>query len=95
MSSADSPARLLVRDLDQVVTSASAETPLRGADLGRVDVLEGAFVLCEEGRIAENARKYVKAADAAADRFTTLTGKMAKLDVAKIDAAELQKQSDE
>ena len=53
MSSADSPARLLVRDLDQVVTPASAETPLRGADLGRVDVLEGAFVLCEEGRIAE------------------------------------------
>ena len=53
MSSADSPARLLVRDLDQVVTSASAETPLRGADLGRVDVVEGAFVLCEEGLIAE------------------------------------------
>jgi imidazolonepropionase len=53
VSSADSPARLLVRDLDQVVTPASAETPLRGADLGRVDVLEGAFVLCEEGRIAE------------------------------------------
>ena len=56
MSSADSPARLLVRDLDQVVTSASAETPLRGADLGRVDVVEGAFVLCEEGRIAEVGR---------------------------------------
>ena len=56
MSSADSPARLLVRDLDQVVTPASAETPLRGADLGRVDVLEGAFVLCEEGRIAEVGR---------------------------------------
>jgi imidazolonepropionase len=53
VSSADSPAPLLVRDLDQVATSASAETPLRGADLGRVDVLEGAFVLCEEGRIAE------------------------------------------
>ena len=53
MSSAGAPARLLVRDLDQVVTPASAETPLRGADLGRVDVLEGAFVLCEEGRIAE------------------------------------------
>jgi imidazolonepropionase len=53
VSSADSPVRLLVRDLDQVVTPASAETPLRGADLGRVDVLEGAFVLCEEGRIAE------------------------------------------
>ena len=53
MSSADAPAQLLVRDLDQVVTPASAEAPLRGADLGRVDVVEGAFVLCEEGRIAE------------------------------------------
>jgi imidazolonepropionase len=53
VSSADSPARLLVRDLDQVVTPASAAAPLRGEDLGRVDVLEGAFVLCEEGRIAE------------------------------------------
>jgi len=53
VSPADSSARLLVRNLDQVVTSASAETPLRGADLGRVDVVEGAFVLCEEGLIAE------------------------------------------
>jgi imidazolonepropionase len=53
VSSADSPARLLVRDLNQVVTPASAASSLRGADLGRVDVLEGAFVLCEEGRIAE------------------------------------------
>ena len=56
MSSSDAPARLLVRDLDQVVTPAGAETPLRGADLGRVDVLEGAFVLCENGRIAEVGR---------------------------------------
>ena len=56
MSSADPLARLLVRDLDQVVTPASAETPLRGADLGRVDVVEGAFVLCAEGRIAEVGR---------------------------------------
>jgi len=53
VSSADPLARLLVRDLDQVVTSASAETPLRGADLGRVDVIERAFVLCAKGRIAE------------------------------------------
>ena len=56
MSSADPPARLLVRDLDQVVTPASAETPLRGADLGRVDVVEGAFVICADGRIAEVGR---------------------------------------
>jgi imidazolonepropionase len=56
VSSADPPARLLVRDLDQVVTPASAETALRGADLGRVDVVKGAFVLCAEGRIAEVGR---------------------------------------
>ena len=56
MSSADAPPRLLVRDLDQVATPASAETPLRGADLGQVDVVEGAFVLCEEGRIAAVGR---------------------------------------
>ncbi len=49
----------------------------------------------EEGRLADLARKSAKAADAAADRFTTLTSKMSKIDVAKIDAAELQKQSDE
>jgi len=53
VTSADAPARLLVRDLDQVVTPAIAETPLRGADLGRVVVVEGAFVLCEDGRIAD------------------------------------------
>ncbi len=56
MSSADHPSRLLVRDLAQAVTPASAEAPLRGADLGRVDVLEDAYVLCEGGRIAELGR---------------------------------------
>ena len=50
MTSADAPTRLFIRDLDQVVTPVTAKTPLRGADLGRVDVLEGAFVLCEAGR---------------------------------------------
>jgi lipoprotein-anchoring transpeptidase ErfK/SrfK len=49
----------------------------------------------EEGRLAELARKSVKAADAASGRFTALTAKMSKVDVSKIDAAELQKLSDE
>jgi imidazolonepropionase len=44
--------RLLVRDLAQVVTPSGRHAPLRGTDLGRVDVLEGAYVLCEAGRIA-------------------------------------------
>jgi imidazolonepropionase len=44
--------RLLVRDLAQLVTPAGDEAPLRGDALGRVEVLEDAFVLCEDGRIA-------------------------------------------
>jgi imidazolonepropionase len=43
--------RLLVRDLAQLVTPAGDEAPLRGDALGRVEVLEEAFVLCEDGRI--------------------------------------------
>ena len=48
--------RLLVRDLAQAVTAASSDAPLRGADLGRVDVVEDAYVLCEGGRIVEVGR---------------------------------------
>jgi imidazolonepropionase len=44
--------RLLVRDIAQLATPAGREAPLRGAALGEVDVLEDAFVLCENGRIA-------------------------------------------
>ncbi len=44
--------RLLVRDLAQLVTPAGDEAPLRGDALGRVEVLEDAFVLSEDGRIA-------------------------------------------
>jgi imidazolonepropionase len=39
--------RLLVRDLAQLATPASADAPLRGHALGEVDVLEDAFVLCD------------------------------------------------
>jgi imidazolonepropionase len=45
----DRPARrLLIRDLEQVVTPAGRSAPLRGADLAAVDVLERAFVLCDD-----------------------------------------------
>jgi imidazolonepropionase len=44
--------RLLVRDLAQLATPAGTEAPLRGQALGRVDVVEDAYVLCEGGRIA-------------------------------------------
>jgi imidazolonepropionase len=43
--------RLLVRDLAQLATPAGAGAPLRGAELREVDVLEQAYVLCEDGRI--------------------------------------------
>jgi imidazolonepropionase len=43
--------RLLVRDLAQLVTPAGTGAPLRGRELGEVDVLVGAYVLCEDGRI--------------------------------------------
>jgi imidazolonepropionase len=41
-----SPARLLIRDVAQLATPASGAAPLRGADLGAVEVIEDAFVLC-------------------------------------------------
>ena len=56
MTSPDASSRLLVRDLAQAVTAASPDAPLRGADLGRVDVVEDAYVLCEGGRIGEVGR---------------------------------------
>jgi imidazolonepropionase len=50
---ADGAPRLLVRDLAQLATpSGVVRPPLRGATLHEVDVIEGAYVLCEAGRIA-------------------------------------------
>jgi imidazolonepropionase len=48
--------RLLVRDLAQLATPAGNDAPLRGEALGRVEVLEDAFVLCESGRIVATGR---------------------------------------
>ena len=50
------PSRLLVRDLEQLVTPAGGEAPLRGAALGDAEVVEDAYVLCEDGRIASVGR---------------------------------------
>jgi imidazolonepropionase len=47
---------LLIRDLAQVATPAGTETPLRGAALGEITVLEEAYVRCEDGQIAEVGR---------------------------------------
>jgi imidazolonepropionase len=48
--------RLLVRDLAQVATPGGGTAPLRGPALREVDVVEDAFVLCEEGRIVQVGR---------------------------------------
>jgi imidazolonepropionase len=47
---------LLVRDLAQVVSPSGVAAPLRRGELGKLDVLEDAYVLCEGGRIAAIGR---------------------------------------
>jgi imidazolonepropionase len=44
-------ARLLIRDLSQVVSPAGRDAPLRGRALAEVDWLDDAYVLCTHGRI--------------------------------------------
>jgi imidazolonepropionase len=48
--------KLLVRDLAQLATPAGRETPLRGAALGEVEVLEDAYVLCHGDSIESVGR---------------------------------------
>ena len=48
--------RLLVRDLAQLATPGGAGAPLRGRALREVQVLENAYLLCEEGRIVSVGR---------------------------------------
>jgi imidazolonepropionase len=43
--------RLLIRDLEQLATPAGEGSPLHGAELGAVDVVERAYLLCSGGRI--------------------------------------------
>jgi imidazolonepropionase len=60
MSAAEGADRLLVRDIAQLATPAGrhagTHAPLRGQALGQVDVLENAYVLCEDGRISAVGR---------------------------------------
>ena len=44
--------RLLIRDLAQLVTPVGGPGPARGEALRAVEVVENAFLLCEDGRIA-------------------------------------------
>jgi imidazolonepropionase len=48
--------RLLVRDLAQLATPAGRAAPLRGRALADVDVIENAFLLCEDGRVVATGR---------------------------------------
>ena len=45
--------RLLIRDIAQVVTPAGRAAPLRGPDLGELELTTGAYVLCAGGRIEQ------------------------------------------
>jgi imidazolonepropionase len=45
-------ASLLIRDLAQLATPSGTGAPVRGRELGAVDVVEDAFVLCVDGRVA-------------------------------------------
>jgi imidazolonepropionase len=56
VTSANARARLLVRDLAQLVTPSGDGSPLRGKALREVDVIEDAYVLCERGKIAAAGR---------------------------------------
>jgi len=47
---------LLVRDLAQLVTPPAGPAPLRGDALATVELTEGAFLLCENGLIAQRGR---------------------------------------
>jgi len=48
--------RLLIRDLAQAASPAGTHAPLRRASLRDIDVVENAYVLCEEGRVAAVGR---------------------------------------
>ena len=50
------PRRLLVRDLEQLVTPAGREAPLRGSALADLDWIDEAYVLCEGGAIVDVGR---------------------------------------
>jgi imidazolonepropionase len=56
MSRAGGARRLLVRDLAQLASPAGTQAPLRGAELGAVDVLEDAYVLCDGDTIEAMGR---------------------------------------
>jgi len=69
--------RLLVRDLAQLATPAASHAPLRGHALSDVDVVDDAFILCEDGRIvsAGSMRGLDAALDGDRDGIEELDGR--------------------
>jgi imidazolonepropionase len=63
--------KLLVRDVAQLATPSAADAPARGKALGEVEVVEQAFVLCEQGRIV---------ASGAMSRLGVLEGEVEEVD---------------
>ena len=50
-------AKLLIRDLAEVVSPAGTHAPLRGpAGMSKLDAYEDAYVLCEDGRLSAVGR---------------------------------------
>ncbi len=49
----EKPARLLIRNLAQVASPAGRSAPLRGTELRATDLVEDAYILCEDGLIAD------------------------------------------
>jgi imidazolonepropionase len=47
----EQPRSLLIRDLAQVASPAGRALPLRGAALAEIELVEDAYVLCENGRV--------------------------------------------
>jgi imidazolonepropionase len=56
VSAAEAPRRLLVRDLEQLASPAGTSAPLRGSSMGETVLIEDAFLLCEDGRVAATGR---------------------------------------
>jgi imidazolonepropionase len=56
MTAGGGSSRLLIRDLGQLATPRGSGAPLRGRELGEVDLIERAYVLCEDGRITKVGR---------------------------------------
>ena len=62
--------RLLIRDVAQLATPGGRGAPLRGSDLGAVDVVENAYLLCADGRIeAAGPMRELRALDGEVEEF--------------------------